>query len=563
MIPADYESRILRGERLRDVFASEQVGDRAGGRTDEREAVLDGFVLWLERTELLESLDRVEEVVKLLADELPAFAQDREFLSAIESECDRRYARGCFGGEVAGINGSYGPSLVDGEGRYRLIARLGSGSQAVVFQAIDRQFGSSNRSVVAIKIFDGVDQQEGIRAKSVDHPNVVKVYDQGIDLHGRPTGYIVYEYLDGFTLRAWAQRRELATGDVIGLLVQLCDGVQAIHNAMIIHRDLKPENIIMSDDRPVIADFGIAVDGLGDQLPAGSPAYMAPEQGAGTGDSAMVDIYGIGAVAYFLLVGRPPDRADGEDVACDEIGHRRLRAVVEKCLRHHPSSRYKSPSEISADLRAILAHRPVSVYRERAVRAGVLAVRRRPVVFLGVLIFIGALVAVVINQAYIYRHQASEMESLRWKETKTIRLNEYLRSGLQQMVLEMRLREGPVDPAEFWLIDKLANQPGGAWEMWTHSTLVSAEGAELLRDQVFRLTAEGKESNISLGYWWWLLARIQKHAKAEADQTIESYHNAEKYLMRGLAAEDDPLLLQVRGEWLAWEESIAGGAGVP
>ena len=153
-----------------------------------------------------------------------------------------------------------------------------------------------------------------------------------------------------------------------------------------LHRDLKPSNILLDlKGVPHVTDFGLArcveVEASLTQtgLILGTPAYMAPEQASGSRRelSAAVDIYGLGAVLYKLLTGRPPFRAETPYEVLEQVrdrppastrSHNRavdrnLDAICLKCLEKDPSRRYRSAAALSADLERWLAGSPVSARR--------------------------------------------------------------------------------------------------------------------------------------------------------------------------------------------------------
>jgi serine/threonine-protein kinase len=152
--------------------------------------------------------------------------------------------------------------------------------------------------------------REARLAASLQHPNLVSVYDVGEE-DGSP--YIVMEYVEGETLAELIARdAPLPTGRAVELLEQICQGLEHAHAAGLVHRDVKPQNLLVRQDGVVkIADFGIARTLDGTQLTQvgtvlGTAAYLAPEQAAGERVTAAADVYALGAVAYELLSGRKP-----------------------------------------------------------------------------------------------------------------------------------------------------------------------------------------------------------------------------------------------------------------
>jgi serine/threonine-protein kinase len=151
------------------------------------------------------------------------------------------------------------------------------------------------------------------------HVNTVRVYDYGRSEDG--SFYYVMEYLDGPTLEELVRESgPLPPGRVVYLLRQLCGALTEAHAAGLVHRDLKPGNVIVATlggqrDVAKLLDFGLVQDLSADAdgrltrtgTVLGTPAYMSPEQAAGeSAVDARGDVYGLGAVAFFALTGRPP-----------------------------------------------------------------------------------------------------------------------------------------------------------------------------------------------------------------------------------------------------------------
>ena len=210
---------------------------------------------------------------------------------------------------------------------YQILGMLGKGSMGTVYLAED---STLNRKV-AIKVLSGKYskdpdlvskfQREAIAMAKVRHENVVQIYAYGV-YEGSP--YFVMEYLEGETLGDMiderADRGELPHIDeAVGLMVQVCKGVAAIHRGGIVHRDLKPANILLGRDyRVAVADFGLVRPAVrsGDESVDldGTPMYLAPERirsiKLGPDQVHLCDIYSLGAIFYELLTGLPPYEYD-------------------------------------------------------------------------------------------------------------------------------------------------------------------------------------------------------------------------------------------------------------
>ena len=197
-------------------------------------------------------------------------------------------------------------------GRYRLTSRIGSGGMATVDLAEDTLLGRR----VALKRMGGTGdvsglsrlRREALAGASLNHPNLVSVYDiltlEDGDL------VIVMEYVQGETLRDRLTRQgALAPSDALPILAGAAAGLDAIHGAGIVHRDVKPSNILLGEDGAVkVADLGVAsvpdrtrITTSGSII--GSLSYMAPEQLEDGPITPAIDIYALSAVAFEVLAG--------------------------------------------------------------------------------------------------------------------------------------------------------------------------------------------------------------------------------------------------------------------
>ena len=210
----------------------------------------------------------------------------------------------------------YGDRLND---RYRIERLVGNGGMANVYQAYDEIL---NRTV-AIKIlrteFSHDEQfirrfeREAHAATSLNHPNIVAVYDVGEE---EAIYYIVMEYIDGMTLKTYCEGWALPVAKAIDIISQICDAIDHAHAHRIIHRDIKPQNMLVREDGTVkVTDFGIAVAMSNATLThtmsvLGSVHYFSPEQAKGKFADEKSDIYSLGAVLYELVTGQVPFEGD-------------------------------------------------------------------------------------------------------------------------------------------------------------------------------------------------------------------------------------------------------------
>jgi hypothetical protein len=205
-------------------------------------------------------------------------------------------------------HGRFGPgTLLDG--RYRIIGLLGRGGMGEVYRADDLRLGQP----VALKFLPQDLHRDPIRlaqfhnevrtARQVSHANVCRVYDIG-EIDGLL--YLSMEYVDGEDLATSLRRIGRFPEDkAADIARQLCAGLAAAHQRGVVHRDLKPANVMLDGaGRVRVMDFGLAAVGRVEDIRAGTPAYMAPEQLQGREVTARSDIFALGLVMYELFTGR-------------------------------------------------------------------------------------------------------------------------------------------------------------------------------------------------------------------------------------------------------------------
>jgi len=270
--------------------------------------------------------------------------------------------------------------------RYELGDRLGSGGMSTVYKAVDRVL----ERTVAVKVlaehlsddekFVARFRREALAVAKLVHPNIVQVYDTGVDA-GRH--FIVMEYVEG---RSGAQllQRDGALGPQVAVEIaaQACAGLEYAHRMGIIHRDVKPGNLMViggpaggpAEMTVKLADFGIARAAEQTRLTqvgsvVGTAAYLSPEQSRGEEATPISDVYSLGVVTYQLLTARLP--YEGNSLA--ELAIRRenerplpptsydkdipeaLSQAVLKALENEPEDRYVDALAYGAALRGGLA----------------------------------------------------------------------------------------------------------------------------------------------------------------------------------------------------------------
>lgn len=204
--------------------------------------------------------------------------------------------------------------------RYELMEKIGSGGMADVYKAKCRVL----KRWVAIKIlkdefvndeeFLERFEREAYAAGSLNHPNIVSIYDVGSEgnIH-----YIVMEYIDGITLKEYIrQNGALPWQEAAEIAISILSALHKAHRHSIIHRDIKPQNILMtSDNVPKVTDFGIARAASTSTITrkvdtVGSVHYSSPEQARGGYTDEKSDIYSVGVTLFEMLTGRVPFDAD-------------------------------------------------------------------------------------------------------------------------------------------------------------------------------------------------------------------------------------------------------------
>jgi len=251
-------------------------------------------------------------------------------------------------------------------GRFRLLAPLGRGAQASVWQALDERL----QREVALKLMDnqaeaGLGDRWLHEAQAVGrlaHPHIVPVFEADL-IDGQPV--LVFELVAGQTLAQRLRERGcLPAREAVELMLGVVDALRAAHGQGIVHRDLKPSNILIdADGRARVMDFGIAArwtDAAAghDGLIAGSPGYLSPEAAAALPPSPQMDVFAAGLVLGELITGKPllfetnayraVARVQREDLllSADAAVDDRLRAVLQRAIARDPAARYDSAASL-------------------------------------------------------------------------------------------------------------------------------------------------------------------------------------------------------------------------
>jgi len=340
--------------------------------------------------------------------------------------------------EVAGSGAASGLAPGQRVGPYELERLLGAGGMAEVWLA-KRADGAFKREV-ALKLpmvsrlrkdlEERFTRERDILAK-LEHPNIARLYDGGVDAQGLP--FLAMEYVPGQSITAWCDAERLGTAQRLTLLHRVLEAVHYAHEHRVIHRDLKPSNILVSEAGEVrLLDFGVAKlleETEGSQFTrmygrALTPDYASPEQVRGDALDARSDVYSVGVVLYELLAGKRPyalnagasvgtleqaiskvevkkpsaqldERAGTErGTTRDKLAHALrgdLDVITLKALAKDPGERYASAAAMAEDIERYLQHHPIRARPAPLLYRGKKFLRRnRPMI--GVTALAGAVV---------------------------------------------------------------------------------------------------------------------------------------------------------------------------
>ncbi|MBK8073035.1 MAG: protein kinase [Ramlibacter sp.] len=259
---------------------------------------------------------------------------------------------------------------------YRVVGKIGEGGMTAVYLAVREIDGMQ----IVLKVLDATGEgasqhlsrfiQEYTLLSQVDHPNVIRIFDQGFtDDHA----YIAMEYFPRGDLRCLFGA-SLTPPRVLDVIMQVARALHAVHARGVVHRDLKPENVMVrADDSVALADFGVAKSvHVADQMGmtqtrhgevVGTPYYLSPEQAAGKASTLQSDFYSLGVMLYEMLTGKRPYRGDTlqELLACHihaptprlAAPMASLQPVLDTLMAKDPAQR---PQDAKAVLRLLEAH---------------------------------------------------------------------------------------------------------------------------------------------------------------------------------------------------------------
>ena len=267
--------------------------------------------------------------------------------------------------------------------RYRLDAQVGIGGMSTVYRAFDTVLERQ----VAIKLMHreiagDSDQLERFRREAravaqLNHPHIVGVIDAGEEGDpDHPTPYIVFEYVEGETLKQRIRRNtRLSIAESIAYAIEIARALGAAHERQIVHRDVKPQNVLIDEEGAAkVTDFGIArtlhQEGLtADGRVLGTTDYVSPEQALGRPVNGQTDVYSLGIVLFEMLTGDVPFQGENQIAVAmkhvredlPDVQMRRpevsaaLAAVLDRATAKELERRYPDAEAMIADLEDVLA----------------------------------------------------------------------------------------------------------------------------------------------------------------------------------------------------------------
>jgi eukaryotic-like serine/threonine-protein kinase len=282
-------------------------------------------------------------------------------------------------------------------GAWRLVRQLGAGGMGIVYLAERADAAFAQRAALKIvrgglasRALEGRFLRERRILARLEHPGIARLLDGGLTPEGQP--WFAMELVEGEPISDYAQHNGLDVPGRLRLFLQACAAVQYAHSRLVVHRDLKPANMLVDGEGRVrLLDFGVArlLDDAADEagltragLPALTPAYAAPEQIRGEPPTTATDVFGLGAILYELLSGRPIrdaaaatptglvrtlDRDIAPLASLPELpaAHRRrlrgdLETIVAVALAAEPARRYASVEALAADIERHLESMPLA-----------------------------------------------------------------------------------------------------------------------------------------------------------------------------------------------------------
>src|SRR6266566_1102311 len=271
-------------------------------------------------------------------------------------------------------------------GNYQILEEIGRGGMGVIYRARQRH----SRRIVALKRILSYDadshetlarfRREARGAASLDHPNILPIYEVREDEGGLP--FFSMKFAAGGSLLDAAPALRSEPRRSVALMAKVARAVQYAHAQGILHRDLKPGNVLLDGrGEPLVSDFGLAkwLDTVSDLTRSltifGTPGYIAPEQAKGSAPNLTpaADVYSLGAILFDLFTGRPPFLGEHALAVIQQAAEkpapklrslapkldRDLETICAKCLEREPNARYRSAGDLAEDLERWLAGRHI------------------------------------------------------------------------------------------------------------------------------------------------------------------------------------------------------------
>jgi len=271
-------------------------------------------------------------------------------------------------------------------GNYEILEQIGCGGMGVIYRARQRH----TRRVVAVKRVlsyradsPGALQRfrrEAQAVASLDHGNILPIYEVSESEDGLP--FFSMKFAEKGSLHENAASLRGQPRNCVELMAKVARAVEYAHSRGVLHRDIKPGNILLDDhDEPLVSDFGLAklLDGNNDLTRSlttfGTAGFIAPEQAghAAVDFTPVADIYGLGAVLFNVLAGRPPFLGSNPVSVIRQASEtqapklrslapsldRDLETICARCLERDPKARYQSAGDLAADLERWLTGRPI------------------------------------------------------------------------------------------------------------------------------------------------------------------------------------------------------------
>lgn len=275
-------------------------------------------------------------------------------------------------------------------GNYEILEEIGRGGMGVIYRARQRH----SRRIVAVKriVSYHADSRETLErfrreaeaAASLDHPNILPIYEVGQGEDGLP--FFSMKYASGGSLQNAGSALRSDARECVRLMAKIACAVRYAHEHGVLHRDLKPGNILLdAHGEPFVTDFGLAkwLDTGTDLTQTltifGTPGYIAPEQAKGSAANLTpaADVYSLGAIAFNLFTGRPPFVGEHALAVVQQASEtsapklrslapeldRDLETICARCLEREPQARYRSAADLATDLERWVEGRPIIARR--------------------------------------------------------------------------------------------------------------------------------------------------------------------------------------------------------